>query len=571
MLGAMHDLSVDSHSKDQSRDKAPDKSTQSPPQNGWCHSPGNKGMSGLCPSQRTDSPTANQELDQHSSSLLISRINFSCSLCEVPSSLIASNPWEALRVGGGFPVLLGILPITLCFEGDYFLLAKAPLSSVFSFCFCFDIPPSVPTMDPSLPPPSVVQSTVDTFFLQAHDLSSSDLHEASLRRKLDEGTLPTYLLLAVLASAVPFSSDPYYSRTRNEAAEAYAKESWMLVSAEHLTANEHSPIENPRIEVAQALHLLVVLDYAAGRVGSALAKTGLLTRVCRASRLMVEPSSSLPFEEQEEHRRVFWLVYVADKMLSCGKSRPLPSFQDDECTLHLPCDDDTFRAGEWQNMVTLDELMSWDFQEDQSPNANCIGMLMVSILGRCVRYFRCEEYRELVPLWDANSEFSSLTSLLSRAGAYFGIVSVARLSSDIDGVPRSDAGYIIVAHMLYHLCHCLLNHPFLARQRLKPFRSNTACSSFILGLFYTANDHARQLLDLIGDACKSGAITSQSTIFPYWTAIAGSIVSVASHFEASKSRPMKGSGTSQYLDRSLEILEQLGEIWPHAVNTVWLA
>ncbi len=426
-------------------------------------------------------------------------------------------------------------------------------------------------MDPSLPPPSVLQSTVDTFFLQAHDLPSNTIHEASFRRKLEEGTLPTYLLLAVLASAVPFSSDPYYARTRNEAVEAYAKESWMLVSAEHLTANEQSPIENPRIEVAQALQLQAMLDYAAGRVGSALVKCGLLTRVCQASRLMVEPSSSLPFEEQEEQRRVFWSAYVIDKMFSCGKSRPLPSFQDDECTLQLPCDDDTFRAGEWQNMVTLDELKTWDFQEYQSPNANCIGMLMLSILGRCVRYVHCGEYREHVALWDASSEFSDLSSLLYRAGAYFEIVSVARLRSDIGGVPRSDAGYIIVAHMLLHLCHCLLNHPFLARQRLEPFGSKAACSSFTLGLLYTANDHARQLLDLLGDACKSGAVTSQSCIFPYWTAIAGSIVSVASHFETSNMRPMKGSGSSRYFGRSVEILEQLGEVWPHAVNTVCLA
>lgn len=426
-------------------------------------------------------------------------------------------------------------------------------------------------MDPSLPSPSVLQSTVDTFFLQAHDLSSSTLHETSFRRKFEEGTVPTHLLLAVLASAVPFSSDPYHARTRNEAAGAYAKESWTLVSAEHLTANEHSPIENPGIEVAQTVHLHVMLDYAAGRVGSALVKTGLLIRICQASRLMIEPSSSLPFEEQEEQRRVFWCVYFIDKLFSCGKSRPLPSFEDDECTLQLPADEDTFRAGEWQNMVTLDELKSWDFQDYQSPNACCIAMLMISVFGRCVRYVRCEEYQEHVPLWDANSEFSNLSSLLSRATAYFEIVSVGRLRSDIGGLPRSEAGYIIVTHMLFHLCHCLLNHPFLARQRLKPFRSNTACSSFILGLLCTANDHAQQFLDLMSDACKSGAVTSQSSVFPYWIAVAGSIVSVASHFEASKARPMKGPGSSRDLDMSLELLEQLGEVWPHAVNTVCLA
>lgn len=53
-------------------------------------------------------------------------------------------------------------------------------------------------------------------------------------------------------------------------------------------------------------------------------KIGLAVRIAQDLRLMYEPdaSSNMNDVEREEHRRVFWSVYLLDKLVSCGRARP---------------------------------------------------------------------------------------------------------------------------------------------------------------------------------------------------------------------------------------------------------
>jgi hypothetical protein len=64
------------------------------------------------------------------------------------------------------------------------------------------------------------------------------------------------LVLAVLSSAVRFSKHDYYAGRTQEASERYARESWLSVLTEHLTAED-----NLNVHVVQTVNLLAVVDY----------------------------------------------------------------------------------------------------------------------------------------------------------------------------------------------------------------------------------------------------------------------------------------------------------------------
>lgn len=108
----------------------------------------------------------------------------------------------------------------------------------------------------TLPPQPVLRSLVDTYFLHAHNQPYSYFQEASFRHKLEHGLLPKCLVFAVLATALRFSDHEYYSGKAMEAAEAYARESWLSVLQDHLT------VENsPNLYVVQTTNILAVIDF----------------------------------------------------------------------------------------------------------------------------------------------------------------------------------------------------------------------------------------------------------------------------------------------------------------------
>lgn len=108
----------------------------------------------------------------------------------------------------------------------------------------------------SLPPFPVMQSTIDTFFTHVHNQPYSFFQEASFRLKLDSNILPRCLVLAVLASAVRFSTHEFYAGKTQEATEIYARESWLTVLSDHLTVEE-----NMSLSVVQTMNMLAVTDY----------------------------------------------------------------------------------------------------------------------------------------------------------------------------------------------------------------------------------------------------------------------------------------------------------------------
>lgn len=309
----------------------------------------------------------------------------------------------------------------------------------------------------------------------------------------------------------------------------------------------------------------------AGRVSSGWLKIGLAARISQDLHLMTEPEAWLPYPEQEERRRAFWSAYLIDKLISCGKSRPLVIL-DQDCNVQLPCDEETFNRGEWKKTNTLDQLLNWNTKLIDNPSGFGLVILMASIFGRCTRYVHQQNGKaDEIPPWDTKSEFAGINSSLLLLESYSKL-STQKVSDIVQqshhtntDIDRQQIGHLIFAHTLYHLCHCLLNHPFLMRLRLKPFGSK-APVSFSVRALQAGCEHAKQLMDLIRDATESGC-RIESSFYAYCIAVAGGIHSLVSHLEH-QSTARRQSDIMHYYNESVQSLERLAKLWVHASNMV---
>ncbi|KAL4738926.1 hypothetical protein BDV11DRAFT_215602 [Aspergillus similis] len=414
-----------------------------------------------------------------------------------------------------------------------------------------------------IPSQSVLDSVIDTYFIHVHNQPYSNFQETVFRQKLQNGTLPRCLILAVLASAVRFSTHDFYAGRPVETSEAYGREAWLSVLTDHLTVED-----NMGVHIVQTVNMLAVIDYTAGRINSGWLKIGLAARISQGLGLMKEPDAWLPAAEQEERRRAFWSVYLLDKLISCGRSRPLVIL-DQDCHLQLPCDERTFRQGETKKTYTLHQLLNWNTEISESPSPFALVILLASIFGRCTRHVYASRHTDEIPPWDTKSEYSAINSSLLLFESYAksghaSVVDTLRGSAAAMGtVNHQELGHQVFAHTLFHLCHCLLNHPFVLNLCLKPCGSKVP-QSFVTRALQNGIDHAIQLVNFLEDVSAAGGLV-ECSFYAYCVTIAGGIFSIVSQVEH-HNLSYRPSEILECFQRSIDMLERLAKLWTHAAN-----
>ena len=285
---------------------------------------------------------------------------------------------------------------------------------------------------------------------------------------------------------------------------------------------------------------------------------------------MLEPSAYLPVVEQEERRRVFWSVYLLDRLVSCGRGRP-PAIVDASCHLQLPCEDDLWNGGIWKKTLSLDQMTDRTpvMPERQSMSARLIATS--HIMGRCAQYTMQEfNIRSPHPLWESGSDFAAIESDLLHAETYLEIqIPLARMLSahvTAEGaVNHQQAGPVIYSRALFHLCHCLLYHPFLLRRRLEACL-NPPPASFLSRAFRTSWQHAQQMVQLIGDTRACGGLFI-SSFGAYCLTVAGSILALWAHRDKAEERLLACS----LLQETITYVSDIGNYWQNVKVMVSLS
>ena len=207
----------------------------------------------------------------------------------------------------------------------------------------------------------------------------------------------------------------------------------------------------------------------AGRMKLGWVKLAHAVRFAQLPKLNEEPDQQLPMHEQEEHPRTFGSVYLLDVLMSVGPNRP-PSFLDEDCTLSLPYDEDSFRDGLSDgDMPILTTLID----HDNSSNLRNLDWLswttlMASAIGRSIRFSLKHAWIGGHVLWDPRPKYYGVHQILlpfeSHSPCTFGSTGmVLRQHLAHDGsLKQSKLGHLLFSHALFHVNHCLLNRPFIS-------------------------------------------------------------------------------------------------------------
>ncbi|VTO88682.1 unnamed protein product, partial [Fusarium graminearum] len=423
------------------------------------------------------------------------------------------------------------------------------------------------------PPDDVFMEIIDSYFTYCQNQPYSFFHEDNFRRSLSEEAIPKHLILAMMATAVRFCSNPYFTNRALEMSVEYANRSWKLIVSDCFTVGKEAEVWISHhlgfniIQYYCGSHVSFVCTAGRSRHGSAWVKVGLAVRMAQDCGLMLENATHLSHAEQEERRRVFWSVYLLDRLVSCGRGRP-PAIVDASCHVQLPCDDSIWREGLWVKTQSLDEMMdrTLSVAQRQGPLAQVIAISHV--LGRCAQYVLQDfNIRGPHPPWDPGSDFAGIESDLLHLEAYLEvqkpISEMIQPHISADGVVDSQTtGPIIFSRALFHLCYCLLNHPFLLQRRIDTCR-NLAPISFIQRSSDLAWSHAQQMMSLIREVRKLGC-SLHSSSSGYAVTVAGSIIALQSFNEQSIASPQ----AQILLEEVLLYLDIIGQYWSNVRTMV---
>ncbi|KAJ0333805.1 hypothetical protein COL922a_010477 [Colletotrichum nupharicola] len=105
-------------------------------------------------------------------------------------------------------------------------------------------------------PEDVFAAAVDAYFFYCHNQPYSFFHEAHFRRRLSERTVPTHLLLTIVATAGRFCSHPYFTGRVHEASVDCANRAWKLIVSDCFTEGTGT-----EISAVQTVALLGLFDF----------------------------------------------------------------------------------------------------------------------------------------------------------------------------------------------------------------------------------------------------------------------------------------------------------------------
>lgn len=123
-------------------------------------------------------------------------------------------------------------------------------------------------------------------------------------------------------------------------------------------------------------------------------------------------------------------------------------------------------------------------------------------------------------------------------------------------VEKQRAGHFLYSHAIYHLTHCLLNHPFIFHHLLQQTSAQVP-PSFVTEGLARCHRHATELLGLLNDAQHYGRLV-QSSFYGYCAMLSG----VIHRLYESHDDPAIAASSRERARSALNFLEARPVLWP---------
>lgn len=283
---------------------------------------------------------------------------------------------------------------------------------------------------------------------------------------------------------------------------------------------------------------------------------------------MEELDDMTPFGEKEERRRVFWSLYLLERLVSCGRGRP-PSIMDSSCQLlQLPCHEEAWESKIEENAPTLTVVRHRRLTDNETLSPSGMMIAAASLLSQCAQYMLQKQSigPEDEP-WHPKSRHATLVSDLMFLETQIKLnepIEVAfKEFRQSDGLTKQHAASALVSsRLLFYLCQCLVFHPFLLREFMAPAHSH-APKTFWSHAKETSRSASDDMVDLVHRANEAGCILV--------TSFSGYCLTVAATIQALQATVEIPDGASPSLVRfqqCLVTLESLCKYWSSATVMV---
>ncbi|OAA65777.1 Transcription factor [Niveomyces insectorum RCEF 264] len=207
------------------------------------------------------------------------------------------------------------------------------------------VPPPLPVglgVGAGLPDEAGQRRLIKAYFAGPHYFCFyTFIHPPTLMQMFDNGLVPNFLLLIIIATALRFL-EPH-----NRLADAWADECRRLVMLELF-----SP---PSTATLQALLLLQRFEWHRASHVAAWFLSGLAVRLAHGLQLNLEiaDEACVPVTVREVRRRLVWSCFVMESLIENGR-RPLASLDIGAVEVKLPCNEQAFQLGLETDMPALD-------------------------------------------------------------------------------------------------------------------------------------------------------------------------------------------------------------------------
>jgi hypothetical protein len=308
--------------------------------------------------------------------------------------------------------------------------------------------------------------------------------------------------------------------------------------------------------------------HLAGLCNQAHMKLGFAVRLAQNNKLHLEPDTSISIVEREERKRTFWSLYLQDKLISLSRGR-FCAIRDEECKVSLPCSEEAFKEEREEHTPLLEDVTG-DCVEQEAIESCCplaLINVMASTLGRVSHYVLHDTKDSQMGLpWSSTAPYATLSSALLQAEHYFGMnedpVEGLNQRCIVDGaIDQLLAGSFILAKALFHLSHCLLNHPFLIQQRLQSSKQK-APPIFMKTAWEKCRTHAKSITGLLD--MKNQNVPILTSIYGYCIMVAGKIHALSMNDERDHIR----KESQKHYRAAMEALQDLSCYWGHAALMV---
>lgn len=299
-------------------------------------------------------------------------------------------------------------------------------------------------------------------------------------------------------------------------------------------------------------------------------KLGFGLRLALHAKLHMEPENNPTPIFREERKRTFWSLYLQDKLISLSRER-FSLLRDEECRIQLPCSEAAFREGREESAPTLDRFTGDCLDQEAAESCSTLALIVVmaSSLNRVSHFaLQANRYSQLGLPWSATSPYASISSSLLQLEHCFGMnedpKEALQARCFVNGaIDQHVAAPFIYSKSLFHLAHCLLDHPFLIQQRLQQLKQK-APPSFLKSSWNRCRAHAKSLIQL--KDTNNDNVLVLTSLYGYCTMIAGTIHVLAMNDDDTAVRE---EGEENF-NAALEFLRELSCYWKHAALMVLL-